>query len=249
MGLGGLLGAGIGAHAGAGNLHEGELYITPDPPMPRVVPVVAVRTTARPETASVVLPSGSVIAASRDSATTDTSLARASASALPESAPPAAPPALTVPATSAALAASPAVANACRRISTTSLLKLEGDFGTFHGYAASVGHEGLGGLRLESKYPSVRSPGALSWDRVDRVEVLGNTAGKAAATGAIGLGAMAGFIGLLAAAVITVADAPSDYTGGVIIVGSVVAGAAAGAALGGSIGWTIPAWHMVYQRP
>jgi hypothetical protein len=95
----------------------------------------------------------------------------------------------------------------------------------------------------------VRSPGTLAWDRIDRVEVLGNTAGKAALHGAIGVGALAGFVGLLVAAVVTVADSPSDYTGGVIIVGSVVAGATVGAVLGASIGWTIPAWHLVYTRP
>jgi hypothetical protein len=162
---------------------------------------------------------------------------------------PPASPAAPVPATSAEFAATPAVASACKRISSANLLKLSGDFGTFHGYAASVGPQGLGGLRLESRYPSVRSPGALGWDRIDRVEVLGNSAGKAAIHGAIGVGALAGFVGLLAAAVVTVADVQSDYTGGVIIVGSVVAGAAAGAVLGASIGWTIPAWHLVYKRP
>ena len=89
------------------------------------------------------------------------------AGALPESTPPSTPlAAVTAPVTSAALAASPAVATACQRISTRSLLKLDGDFGTFHGYASSVGPQGLGGLRQEARYPSVgppaRWPGTVS---------------------------------------------------------------------------------------
>lgn len=248
--LGGLVGCGIGRLASAGNLHDGELYVTPDPPLTPGSSVVSMHATARAESASVSPPSGPVVAASLDSAATDTSVTRPPASAQSESASHAAPAAaVTGPATSFALAASPAVASACRRISSTNLLKLNGDFGTFHGYAARVSPQGLGGLRLESRYPSVRSPGTLAWDRIDRVEVLGNTAGKAALHGAIGVGALAGFVGLLVAAVVTVADSPSDYTGGVIIVGSVVAGATVGAVLGASIGWTIPAWHLVYTRP
>jgi len=248
--LGGLVGCGIGRLASAGNLHDGELYVTPDPPLPPSVPVVAMHATARADSASVVPSSGPVVAASPDSAATDTSVARAQASAQSEAASHAAPAAaVTIPATSVALAASPAVVSASKRISSASLLKLTGDFGTFHGYADRVSPQELGGLRLESRYPSVSSPGVLGWDRIDRMEVLGNTAGKAALHGAIGVGALAGFVGLLAAAVVTVADAPSDYTGGVIILGSVVAGAAVGAVLGASIGWTIPAWHLVYKRP
>lgn len=141
--------------------------------------------------------------------------------------------------------ASPAIKSACRRISTQSLLRITGDFGLFHGYASSVGPEGLGGLRVETRYASVPSPGSLTWDRIDRLEVHGGNSGKGAVRGAIGMGLLTGFLSIPIGAL---ASDNSDASMWGIVAGCAGIGAGIGSVFGGAIGATTSSWHSVYQR-
>ena len=244
---GALAGAYLGGKLGAQNVHERALYVAPTPPVPRVVPVVAARETARSETASGILPAkGSVIADSLDSAATDTAATTTPAGALPVTAPPADSPAAVTPrATPPPATTSPAIARACRRISTQNLLRIRGDFGTFHGYASSIGPEGLGGLRIETRYPSVQPPGSLSWDRIDRLEMRGSNAGRGALRGAIGVGVATGFLGIPLGAVVSDQSDTSMWEVAFVCAG---VGAGVGLLLGAAIGASSSSWHPVYQR-
>jgi hypothetical protein len=151
--------------------------------------------------------------------------------------------------TSAALASSPEVASACQRTSSKSVLRLGGDFGIFHGSATSISTAGLTGLRVDPRYPSVQSPGTLAWDRIDRMEVLGNSAGSGALKGAVGLAGLAAVVSAVTAFLYVVTGASTNSTSGEIIIASTAVGAVTGAALGAAIGSTIPSWHVVYRRP
>ncbi len=242
-------GAVLGGYVSEENVHEQALYVAPTGSLPAIVPVVAARETARPETASVVLPSGFVLAVP-DTAATDTPAATTPASALPAPSPPTdASSAATAPATSPAAASSPAIERACRRISPQNLLRIDGDFGTFHGYASSIGPEGLGGLRVETRYPSVQPPRSLSWDRIDRIEMHGGNAGRGALSGALSLGAAAGLLGALLGAALGSNNSESGSVAAEFGVAAFGVGAGVGLLMGGAIGATISGWHLVYQRP
>ena len=234
-------GAILGSHVSEENVHEQALYVAPTRVAPARVPVVATRGTARPESAAVILPNGSVITATHDIAATDTAAATMAASALPAPSPPAE--------TATPKAASPAVVRACRRLSTRDLLRIDGDFGTFHGYASSIGPEGLGGLRVETRYASVQSPRSLSWDRIDRVEVHGGNAGRGALRGALSLGSAAGLLGAMLGAALGSDSSESGSAAAVIGLDAFAVGAGVGMLLGGAIGATISGWHLVYHRP
>jgi hypothetical protein len=152
----------------------------------------------------------------------------------------------TVPPTSLSPADSRAIEKACGRISSTNLLRIQGDFGTFHGYAATIGPEGLGGLRVETTRTSVQSPGSLSWDRVARLEVLGNNAGKGAVGGALALGAVGGLLGLPIGAL---ASDNSDVSVAGVALACAAVGAGIGLVVGGAGGAMSSGWHVVYERP
>jgi hypothetical protein len=239
---GAALGAYLGGKLGAQNVHERALYIAPTSFLPPNVPVVAAHETAPPETASVTLPSGTPIAASHDSAPTDSAAIKTQATTTPsaDSGDAVSPRATSPPAT-----ASAAIRRARRRLSTHDLLRITGDFGTFHGYAASIGPEGLGGLRVETSYPSVSLPGLLRWDRIDRLEVRGSNAQRGAMSGAIGLGAATGFLGIPVGAL---ASDNSDASMWGVVAACAGVGAGVGLLLGAVIGATGSSWHVVYQR-
>jgi len=143
------------------------------------------------------------------------------------------------------VAPSAAIKRAYRRISTHDLLRITGDFGTFYGYASSIGPEGLGGLRVETRYPSVSLPGLLRWDRIDRLEVRGSNASRGALRGAVGLGLGTGFLGIPIGAL---ASDNSDASMWGVVAACAGVGAGVGLLLGAVIGATGSGWHLVYQR-
>ena len=151
-----------------------------------------------------------------------------------------------IPPSAPSASASPEIERACRRISSQDLLRVEGDFGTFHGYASSIGPEGLGGLRVETTRESVQPPGLIDWDRIHRVDVHGSNAGRGALRGAVALGAATAVLGFPIAALAQSGGSGSDTAG--IVLACAGVGAGIGLVLGGTIGATIPGWHLVYRR-
>jgi hypothetical protein len=140
---------------------------------------------------------------------------------------------------------SKAIRKACQRISTKDLLRVDGDFGTFYGYASSIGPEGLGGLRVEVSRASVPSPGSVGWDRIERIEVRGGNAGRGAARGAAGFGLLAGLLGLPIGALAS--DSNGSSMAGIVVACAAV-GAGIGMVLGGAGGAMSSGWHLAYQR-
>jgi hypothetical protein len=248
--IAGAVGGGtLGGMVGDAAAHERPLYVAPTPIGVPGVPVVAVRGTAPPEPASVVLPGGAVMATTLDSAATDTVARGKSASAPPVPPAPVAPTAAgAAKPTLAPAATARAIESACRRISSGNLLKIEGDFGTFCGYASSIGPEGLGGLRVETTRASVQSPGSVGWERVNGIDVYGNNAGRGALGGALAFGAIAGLIGIPIGQVL----AGNGNDGGSGAMGITLACAGVGAGFGlvlGTLGGSLSSgWHPVYRR-
>jgi hypothetical protein len=233
---GSALGFFVGGRIGAQNVQERALYVAPIPP-PASAPSVVASDAARSDTSS-------LAAASPESAAGDSSAAPASN--LDKASPPAAPPA----AASAEVAArsgrpSPEIERACRSISTQSLLRIGGSFGTFHGYASTIGPGGLGGLRAETHYPSVQSPGTLSWDRINRLEVRTSNAGRGAMSGAMAVGLATGLIGIPIGALVS--DNSDASMAGVVLACAGV-GAGVGLVFGSAIGASSSSWHQVYPR-
>jgi hypothetical protein len=157
-----------------------------------------------------------------------------------------------VPAPSAAVGAEdPEVLRAVRRISSGDLLRIEGTFGRFHGYASQASAGGLSGLRAEPRFESVGGVRALTWRQIDRVDMRGASAGRGALRGAVVVGTTTGVLGaLLGAAVASISGESS--TGSAALAGAglgVGFGGAVGALFGAAIGAGVPSWHNVYERP
>jgi hypothetical protein len=233
----------LGGKVGAGNVHERPLYVAPTPPL---APAVAPRATAVLDSASAGVAAGPATALTPDSSVTDTAAPVPSAAARPVA------PATTV-ATATAIAstaaATPAIASACRRITPESLLRIDGEFGRFCGYASTVGPEGLGGLRVETTQHSIQSPGSLAWDRIERIELHGSNAGSGALRGGMMLGVFTGLLGFPLAAVIESSGGSGDPQTPAIVLGCAAVGAAVGALIGAAVGASVTSWHRVYQRP
>jgi hypothetical protein len=242
-----LVGAGagywLGGKMGAGNVHERPLYVAPTPPL---APAVAVRETTLADSASGGLAAGTATGLSPDSSVTDTAAAARSATARPGA------PAATV-ATATAIAATvavtPAIASACRRITPEKLLRIDGEFGRFCGYASTIGPEGLGGLRIETTQHSIQSPGSLAWDRIDRIDSHGSNAGSGALRGGMMVGVFTGLLGFPLAAAIESSGGSGDSQTAGIVLASAAVGVAVGALIGAAVGASVTSWHRVYQRP
>lgn len=145
--------------------------------------------------------------------------------------------------------ASAEIERACRRMSPTRMLKVEGSFGTFVGHAGAVGPAGLSDLRSSRRHSSETPPALLTWDRISTVQVRGSMRTRGAFGGAVLLG---GALGGVACGTVFIADhiganvSASDYlgwTGAGIAVGGVV-----GAFFGAAVGAALPTWRTVYQR-
>lgn len=248
---GAVMGVVLGGHVSEDNVHEEALYVAPTPPKPPAATVASMPEAARSARAAILLPSGTVLSMSPDSAAIDSGEAPTAANAVPMISAPAEPTATVSP-----LASSPSAANtlaierACQRLSTRELLRIDGNFGTFQGYASSIRPEGLAGMRIETRYPSVQPPDPLTWDRISRIEVHGGSAGKGALRGALALGGGAGLLGVMLGAAF---GSESESGAGVAAAEAGLAafgvGAAVGAMMGGAIGATISGWHLVYRRP
>ena len=138
------------------------------------------------------------------------------------------------------------VLRASQRITPRNLLRIDADFGRFQGYALRIGPRGLEGLRADRNSQSLQNPpsGLVGWDRIDRLEKRGRSAGRGAIAGGVTFGLLGGMVG---AAAVSVAN--GDEKPGTAFVEGALAGGAFGAVLGGLIGLAIPAWHVVYKRP
>src|SRR5258705_221326 len=121
------------------------------------------------------------------------------------------------------------------RLRPSSVLRIEGRFGSFIGRADSVGLGGLYGLRPDSRFDAVQlkaPPDPAAWSELSRVEYRGNAAGR----GALIFGILFGLSGAGIGAAISQSDfAPPNDTGGAVIGGGVV-GATIGAVVGGGLG-------------
>ena len=230
--LGGLLVGGYGGgYLGSRVIRERALYVAPIPaaePAPAAEPPVV----------------GSVSAA-------DSSAADTAAPAIPSAVTPPAPVPVTAE-SGADFADSPLVARARRRITSGDLLRVDGAFGRFQGYAAQVDGAGLTGLRTEPTLPSVSGMRALGWKEIASIDVRGGSAGKGALKGAIMVGGATGLLGaMLGAALSGLGGGSGDEAlyaaaGGGI---GLAAGGAVGALIGAAIGAGVPSWHNVYMRP
>ena len=250
---GAVMGVVLGGHVSEDNVHEEALYVAPTLPKPPAATVASMPEAARSARAAILLPSGTVLSMSPGSAAIDSGTAPTAANAvtmMSMSAPAEPPATVSPPASSPSAANTLAIERACRRLSTQQLLRIDGAFGTFHGYASSIRPEGLGGMRIETRYPSVQPPDPLTWDRISRVEVHGGNAGSGALRGALVLGGGAGLLGAMLGAAL---GSDSEAGAGASAAGAGLAafgiGATVGAMMGGAIGATISGWHLVYRRP
>ena len=233
------LGGWLGGLYGDTQVHERPLYISRTllTPAPAPVETREPTTTTAPEGSALTIPGAAAGDSTRDAAR----------SAMPEARAPAAP----AP-TATAIAhgePTPAVLAACRQIRANDLLRVRADFGMFEGYAERAKPEGLSGLRLSTVSGKAASTlGAVTWDRIERVEVRGNSAASGARKGAVAFGALGGLVGLAAIAVASAAGSGSTEPGGSWILAGAGLGAAAGAGLGAAIGAGVSNWRTVYLR-
>jgi len=151
--------------------------------------------------------------------------------------------ALVVTPPPSAIAASPAVLNACNKLHPEDLLRVEADFGKVEGYASSIEPGGIEGLRADLGHESTAAPPPLlTWDRVHRVDRRGNSAGLYARRGGLALGVLCGVAGLAATGALGGND--SETMGGGLAGAAI--GCAVGAVGGGLIGMGVPRWHPIY---
>ena len=146
---------------------------------------------------------------------------------------------------------SPLVARARRRITSGDLLRIDGTFGRFQGYAAQVDGAGFTGLRTEPTLSSVGGLHALGWKEIHSIDVRGGSAGKGAMKGAVLVGSGTAVLGALLGMAIDSLGVGQGGAGPAIAGGALglAAGGAVGALLGAAIGAGVPSWHNVYQRP
>lgn len=152
-------------------------------------------------------------------------------------------------------APSPSVLRASARIGRDDLIRVQGDFGSFQGFAAVAGPEGLDGLRPGPHGgPPSTTPtpaGLLTWDRIDAVEVRVHGWRAGALIGGLALGALGGALGyqegttgLLEAH----GPLPPLELAAATLYGFGL-GATIGVAFGAPFGWLTPAWQRIYSRP
>lgn len=233
------LGGWLGGLYGDTQVHERPLYISQTLLAPAPAPVATREptTTTALDGAAQTIPAAAAGDSARDAAR----------SATPEAPAPSAP-APTAPAIARG-EPTPAVLAACRQIRANDLLRVRADFGMFEGYAERAEPEGLSGLRLSTVSGKAASTlVAVTWDRIERVEVHGNSAASGARKGAMAFGVLGGLVGLAAIAAVSVAGGGSSEPGGSWILAGAGLGAAAGAGLGAAIGLGISNWRTVFVR-
>ncbi len=145
----------------------------------------------------------------------------------------------------------PLIERALRRFNSGTLLRIEGDFGRFHGYASAAGPQGLEGLRPEPSLESVASLQSIPWQRINRIDKRGGSAGRGALRGGVSLGLATGVLTSLVAAAWVSAFGGSVGAGELMLVGLAGAGVGGGvgALFGAGIGAGVASWHVVYLKP
>lgn len=226
---GAVVGAVAGHMLGSRVMRERALYVAPTPV--RELPLAAA-----PPVVVAVSGSDSVAAASPGEA----------ASATPILTPP---PAAT--ATPSSFVSDPLIERALHRFNSGDLLRIEGDFGRFHGYASAAGPQGLEGLRPEPSLESVAELQSIPWQRINRIDKRGGSAGRGAIRGGLGMGLSVGVLTSLVAAALVSAFGGSANLGDLVLVGlgGAAVGGGVGALFGAAIGAGVASWHTVYLKP
>lgn len=221
---GALVGTYVGGFLGGRVVREHALYVAPDP-------VIAEQPrAAAPDSGQ---------APSADANRTTAPDPTASIAVSPPSAP-----ATDVPAT-------PEVERALQRLPSDNLLRIEGPFGRYHGYAARADRAGLSGLRAEPKFESVAGVRALPWGEIYRIDERSSSASRGALHGAASIGLATGVLGALLGLAVQSLGGEGSGVGAAFAGGGIglVAGGAVGALFGSAVGAAVPSWHKVYQRP
>ena len=145
--------------------------------------------------------------------------------------------------------ADPAVIDVCNRIGRNELFRASGSFGSFRGYAAIAGPDGLEQLRADrhghERGTDATPPTRITWDQVDRIEMRGGSALRGAAMGGATFGALGVLLGMVVVAV-------TDGSNGDVAQGAVygvLLTAPVGIAIGGLRGSAVRRWVIEYQRP
>lgn len=237
---GALVGGFLGRHMGNNVSRERSLYVAPTIPTPR-----RVAAQAAPPAPAVPAPVSAPVAA--DSLATGAPVTAEIAAADTASAPS---PATTPNPSFDAGPPSPYIQSVRRRIDSGRLLRIDGTFGRFHGYASHTGNEGLSGLRTEPTLESVGGIRELRWKEIDRIQVRGGTAGSGALKGALMVGGATGALGLMLG--LAVDSLGGGDSGPPAAIAGAAIGFAIGAPVGGLIGAAVGAggssWHTVYTR-
>lgn len=136
------------------------------------------------------------------------------------------------------------VASASSKIKPGDLLLVDfRDGPRIEGFASRADAAGLHGLRPNMASGRIEPlPEVVPWSRIHSVDRRGNSAGRGALVGGLGLGIMGAIVG--AAAGGGLGGTGADAAGGAAV-GAGVCGAL-GATLGALIGAPIPRWHNVY---
>jgi hypothetical protein len=126
-------------------------------------------------------------------------------------------------------------------------VRVHADFGLFEGSVAHAGPEGLSGLRVspDAAATITTAPDAVSWQRIQRVELHGNLAATGAIGGALGLGVLGAIIGLADEVATGAAGTGGDTNS--VLEGALI-GAASGAVLGAAGGAIRYKWRRIYPH-
>ena len=141
---------------------------------------------------------------------------------------------------------SPEVSRALGKLHLERRLRIEGDFGTYEGYASRLGPQGIEGVRPDPSEGARPPLEHVGWEQITRVQQQGNAASKGAVVGGVLGGITLGLAGAWVGAWTETEGGHGGLLGGALAGG--LLGAASGAALGAITGSVIPAWHKVYER-
>jgi hypothetical protein len=144
----------------------------------------------------------------------------------------------------------PYVQSVKRRIDSGRLLRIDGTFGRFHGYASQTDNQGLSGLRTEPTLESVAGIRELRWKEIDRIQVRGGTAGSGAIKGGLMVGGATGLLGVMLGLAIDSIGGGQAGPGAAVAGGAIgfLIGAPVGALIGAAVGAGGSSWHTVYTR-
>lgn len=143
----------------------------------------------------------------------------------------------------------PEVERACRALSSDDLMRIDGGFGRFAGYASTIAPSGLDGLRREPSMHSTWTQRSLRWEQVDHLDAQRNGTFRGAVRGALVTTAIAA---VATGAAIALEGGMQGGEGPYLYQFVAYFGLWAipvGTVLGGVIGAASPYWQNVYRRP